>query len=101
MRVSDVKDVKVLPVPRGSLIVLIDVGSGDTPDEESPVDEHFDHSMMGDLIKGLIEKCGHNEFVILEVNSGDGKVEVFGSVDEAVARVKTALVIAGVTKPDE
>lgn len=76
-------EVKVLQIPPGSLIVLQGVS-------------FYEDDMMADLISALWEKCGHNDFVILNVPDG-GVAEVFGSVEEAVERVRQALDDAGLT----
>lgn len=70
-------DVKVLQIPRGSLIVINGVEFGD-------------HGLMDMLAQCLREKLGHDEFVVLHLD-GDGTVEVVGTVEEMVERVRVAL----------
>lgn len=77
-------DVKVLQIPRGSLIVM------------NGVDFPHDSGMMDDLMAALKDRSGHDEFVILNIG-GDGTAEVFGSVEEAVDRVRAALDEAGIS----
>lgn len=76
-------DLKVLPVPRGSIIWLDDIDFA--PDDEG---EDLDRQirMLHDRIE---EVCGHHEFMLLWT-SGGGSVKVVG-LDRLVEMVRERL----------
>ncbi len=70
-------EVKVLPVPEGSIIWVHNIDLGEGLD-------------VSDIMPDLMHGIGHNRFVLLNTN-GEGEVEVLGPDDDLVARVRAAL----------
>lgn len=78
---SDDPQVKVLPVPEGSIIWLHNIaGTGEGDDA---------YHIQDDMLEQLAQRVPHKQFVVL-VTNGTGVVDVLGP-DELVARVRAAL----------
>lgn len=73
-------DVKVVPVPKGSIVWLNDI-------------DFVDDAMLDHTRQAIAEACGHEGFVILQTFGG-GTVEVVLGPDDLVARVRAAVALA-------
>lgn len=78
-------EIKVMPVPEGSIVWLNDI-------------DFLDEEMLAQVKGSLVEACGHDRFILFQTFGG-GVVEVLGSPDELVERVRASLDVPDARDP--